>query len=124
MFEQAWEEAEEEEKKREEEEAKKAEEAGAGGAEAEEDSWGAFATVGKKKKGAKAGKVDLPAAETETKGFDLGASATADANPDDEWGGWDTGKSKKKKDAKKGKVRSFTFHSHQSDALDDDHVQC
>ena len=36
--------------------------------------------------------------------IDLGASATADANPDDEWGGFTTGKKKK---GKKGKVRTF-----------------
>ena len=97
------------------EEAKKAEEEanGNGAAEADPlDDWGAFATVGKKKKGKK-GKAepDEPMApEPETKSawdtLDLGTSATADANADDDWGGFTTGKKKK---TKKGKVRYISL---------------
>lgn len=75
---------------------------------------GAFATVGKKKKGKK-GKnepEDIPpppppaAPESAWDTLDLGANATADAGADDDWGGFTTAKTKKK--GKKGKVRALS----------------
>lgn len=92
---QDFEEEEEEKKKKEEEEA-----AANAGATNDFDDWGAFTSVGKKKKGKK--EADIPPPPPEP--VDLGASATADALGDDDWG-FSTGK--KKKDKKKGKVRSF-----------------
>ena len=68
------------------------------------DDWGAFTSVGKKKKGKKGADPD-PIPPPPPEPVDLGASATADANPDDEWLGFSTGK--KKKGAKKGKVRAL-----------------
>ena len=116
----AWEEFEEEEEKRQEEEAKKAEEEAAaaatnGAGEADPmDEWGSFATAGKKKKG-KNGKNEPepppppppPEPEPHIEPVYLGASATADANPD-EWGSFAT-VGKKKKGTKKGKVCDLLF---------------
>lgn len=106
----AWEEfeAEDEEKKKAEEE----EAAANAGATADPpaDDWDAFAPVGGKKKKGKKGQAEPdpppppppPVPESDT--FDLGASAPAEANPDDDWGAFSTGKKKK---GKKGKVCDF-----------------
>ena len=103
---------EEEEKKKEEEDA-----AANAGAANDFDDWGAFTSVGKKKKGKKGAEPDIPPPPPEP--VDLGASATADALGDDDWG-FSTGK--KKKDKKKGKVRSFYFILTVFRFLDDGHM--
>ena len=84
------------------------------------DDWGAFTSVGKKKKGKKGADPD-PISPPPPEPVDLGASATADANPDDEWLGFSTGK--KKKGAKKGKVRALSLFCLSLRDLDDSHMQ-
>ncbi len=114
----AWQDEDESEQKA-EDEAKKAEEEAAVAAnvapEADAmDDFGGFASVKTKKKGKK-GKAEpdpLPPPEPEPEpaedSFDLGASAIADANGEDEWGGFATAKTAKKK-TKKDKVCCIPF---------------
>ena len=83
------------------------------------DDWGAFTSVGKKKKGKKADPEPIPPPPPEP--VDLGASATADANPEDEWLGFSTGK--KKKGAKKGKVCAVFLIWRCLRVLNDSHMQ-
>ena len=72
------------------------------------DDWGAFTSIGKKKKGKKGAEPEIPPPPPAPEPMDLGASGTADGGEDD-WTGFSTGK--KKKTAKKGKVRVTLLNS-------------